>query len=310
VIAGIAGDPAVAEAEPRLRLPGVVARGDTSIEVSLELVAADAKLWRPRVAEGSFGAGTGGILLARRAAEDLGVSVGDEVTLRHPVRSGPGTLGAATTRVPVAGIHGSPFRPVAVLDAGWARRMGLAGAAHVVEVTPAPGGGVRAVQDALFGRPGVASVEAGEAGPKALADAMDRFGGVLQIGWLFALALAVLMAFNATSISAEERTREHATMFAFGLRPHVVLRIDVLENLVLGVLATAAGLALGVGILHWIVGSLVSETMPDLGLGAIVSSGTLIAAGLAGLLALGLAPLLTARRLRRMDVPSALRVME
>jgi putative ABC transport system permease protein len=99
-------------------------------------------------------------------------------------------------------------------------------------------------------------------------------------------------------------------MFAFGLRPRVVLRIEILDSLVLGLLATGAGLALGAVILRWITGSLVSETMPDLGVDPVVAGGTLLAAGAAGLLALGLAPLLTSRRLRRMDVPATLRVME
>jgi putative ABC transport system permease protein len=133
---------------------------------------------------------------------------------------------------------------------------------------------------------------------------------VLRIGWAFALALALLMAFNATAINAEERRREHATMFAFGIVPRRVVTIQVLENVLVGLLATAAGVALGRGILEWIVGSLIPETFPDLGIEVAVARGTLAAAGVAGILALAAAPVLSARRLRRMDVPATLRVME
>ena len=35
------------------------------------------------------------------------------------------------------------------------------------------------------------------------------------------------------------------------------MRVTVLENLVVGILATAAGLLLGLGILGWVIGSLV-----------------------------------------------------
>jgi putative ABC transport system permease protein len=41
-----------------------------------------------------------------------------------------------------------------------------------------------------------------------------------------------------------------------------------------------------------------------------ISAGSLLAAAAVGIAAVALAPLLTARRLRRMDVPSTLRVVE
>ena len=276
----------------------------------LELVSPRARLWRPSIVHGSLPPGARGIVLSQRAADDLGVGVGDVVTLRHPVRTGAATLGAATARVPVAGIHGNPFRQVAILDAGWARRMRLAGMANTVSVSAAAGRSPQDLQRALAGRPGVASVEEAVAPSRALDDALHQYGASLRIGWLFALALAILMAFNATTLNAEERRREHATMFAFGLGAPSVLRVTVLENLVVGVLATGAGLVLGLGILGWVIGSLVSQTVPDLGLDVALAPATLFAAGAAGLLALALAPLLTLRRLRRMDVSATLRVME
>ena len=56
------------------------------------------------------------------------------------------------------------------------------------------------LQRALAGRPGVASVEEAVAPPAARSTTRcDQFGSSLRIGWLFALALAVLMAFNATT---------------------------------------------------------------------------------------------------------------
>jgi putative ABC transport system permease protein len=63
---------------------------------------------------------------------------------------------------------------------------------------------------------------------------------------------------------SDERRREHATMFAFGIPPRSVMRINVLENVAVGILATLVGLALGTAILSWVLGSLVRETFPDL----------------------------------------------
>ena len=306
----IATDPVVGAAEPGLRLPGGVRGPAGSLDVSLELVSARSPLWRPSIEEGALPAGGRGILLSRRAADDLGVHVGDVVALRHPVRTGPATLGTATARVRVAGIHGNPFRQVAILDARWARAMRLEGTANTVAVVPAGSASPRDVQRRLSGMPAVASVEEAVSVARTLDDAMGRFGDALRIGWLFALGLAALMAFNATTINAEERRREHATMFAFGLAPRSVLRVDVVENVTVGVLATIAGLAGGLTILTWVVGSLLPETFPDLGVEVAIAPATVIAGGVAGIVALALAPLLTARKLRRMDVPATLRVME
>jgi putative ABC transport system permease protein len=309
-VRAVAADPSVGAAEPGLRVPGAVGHGRRTLDVSLELVSPRARLWRPSVVEGSFPPGARGILLSRRAADDLGVGVGEPVTVRHPVRTGASTLGEATARTRVAGIHGNPFRQVAILDAGWAGAMRLAGTANTVSVTAAPGRSPQDVQRALAGRPAVASVEEAVAPIRTLDEALHQFGGSLRIGWLFALALAVLMAFNATSINAEERRREHATMFAFGLGTPTVMRITVLEHLALGLLATVSGLLLGLGILGWVIGSLVSQTVPDLGLEVALGSTTLLAATAAGLLSLAAAPVLTVRRLRRMDIAATLRVVE
>ena len=309
-VRAIAGDAEVGTAEPGLRLPASVAGPGGSVDVGLELIAADSRLWRPSFEAGGLDSGDRGLVLSRRAAEDLDVGVGDSVTLRHPVRTGAATLGSADTRARVAGIHAGPFRHVAFADAGWASSMGLAGAANIVAVVPAAGASPRDVQSALFGQPGVASVEEAAIASRTLDDALDQFGSVLRIGWIFALALGLLMAFNATAINTDERRREHATMFAFGVRPRSVLRINVLENVAVGILATLVGLALGTAILSWVVGSLVRETFPDLAVEMAIAPATLIAAALAGVVALALAPVVTLRRLRRMDVPSTLRVME
>lgn len=50
--------------------------------------------------------------------------------------------------------------------------------------------------------------------------------------------------------------------------------------------------------------------MPDFAIDPVLSAGTLVTAVLLGVIAVGLAPLFTANRLRHMDVPSALRVVE
>ena len=52
------------------------------------------------------------------------------------------------------------------------------------------------------------------------------------------------------------------------------------------------------------------DTFPDLGIAIVVSPATLATALGLGVLAVAIAPLLTVRKLRRMDLPATLRVME
>jgi putative ABC transport system permease protein len=78
-------------------------------------------------------------------------------------------------------------------------------------------------------------------------------------------AMPLLIAYNSAAINAEERTREHATMFAYGVPAARVMRGNVIEALLTGVLATAIGIAAGFAILRWMVDVSMANTMPDLG---------------------------------------------
>jgi len=147
------------------------------------------------------------------------------------------------------------------------------------------------------------------AGSAALQDLMAQFTGILRFLELFVLLLALLIAFNASAISVDERARDHATMFAFGVRPFAVLRGLTVEALLVGLLGTLVGIGLGVLAVRWIVSGAATD-MPDLGMIVSIAPSTIATAIALGVLAVGMAPLFTFRRLRRMDVPSTLRVME
>jgi putative ABC transport system permease protein len=82
------------------------------------------------------------------------------------------------------------------------------------------------------------------------------------------------------------------------------------EPFITGALATAVGVVAGYAILNWIVGVSMHNTMPDLGTLISISAATCGLATLAGTVTVTLAPLLTLKRLRRTDIPSALRVVE
>ena len=291
-VQAVVRSPAVRQPRQSLRVPVTLGANGSRVNAFLETSARD------------------GLLVARRAAKDLGIGVGDWVSVRHPVPSANGGFGIATTRLRVTGYHSSPFRFIAYTSAQSAARLGLAGLTSRVSVVPAPGHSELDVKRALMTNPGVAAVQHASATTDAVDDRMSQFTDVIAMTVLIAIAMAVLMAYNTSAINADERARENATMFAFGVPVRRVLRLGVSEALLVGGLATVAGFGAGYLLLRWIAYSSMTETMPDIDMFLSISPFTIAAAIAAGLIAVGLAPLFTRRRLRRTDIPSTLRVVE
>ena len=92
------------------------------------------------------------------------------------------------------------------------------------------------------------------------------------------MGLALLIAFNTTTIGVDERAREHATMLAFGLPPRTVLGLTVTESVLVGVLGTVTGVAAGYGLLAWLTATTIAGVMPEIGVTAALSAGTVAAA--------------------------------
>ena len=311
VPAALAKVPGVQAVAPTLRLGGtLIADNGSRIDVQLELLDLQNEVWNPTITDAVDPGGLPGIVLAEKAASDLGLVPGDVVTVRHPVRlSGETAFGSVDEPMRVIGLHPYPIRAFAYLDDTTAARFRLAGMANTVQLGLAPGADPGAVKRAVFELPGVASAQPADATVSILEDLMASFTGIFRIVELFVLGLALLIAFNAAAISVDERSREHATMFAFGVTPPSVLRGITMEGLIVGLLGTVIGIVFGMLAVRWVIGGAATD-MPDLGMTVTVSVATIATAVLLGVIAVGLAPLFTYRRLRRMDVPSTLRVME
>jgi putative ABC transport system permease protein len=163
---------------------------------------------------------------------------------------------------------------------------------------------------ALFDMPGVVSAQPIDALVRSMRDLVAQFTDVLGVVALVALALALLVAYNSATISQDERRREVATMLAFGLPTRRVIGSAMVESGLIGLFGTVAGIAGGFGALVWLVYGLLPTSMPDFALTPAISPETVVVAVGVGIVAVGLAPLLTWRRLTRMDLPATLRVVE
>jgi putative ABC transport system permease protein len=300
----------VGQVAPVLRSGAVLmAPGRDDVEVLLEAVDVDSVLWAPTAEDGALPADRPGIVVARKAADDLGLAAGDTVTLQHIALEETG-LALVRSRVEIAAVHPGAFRFNAYVDRSQLAAFGVPGAVNSLYVVPAPGHDVGDVTRELFGLPGVASVQPVAATSRLVQDSLEDFVGVFRVLQAFILFLAVLIAYNATSINADERARERATLFAFGLPLRRVVALETVEGILIGSMGTAIGVGLGLLIVRWLITATLATTMPELGLEVAVSGGTVLAALVLGVLAVAIAPLLTVRRLRRMDIPGTLRVVE
>lgn len=304
----------VADASTGLSLPATVRAVDRSagaahVDVVLQTLSPDS-VWTPTVSDGAAPRGRDEILLSRKAAADLGVAPGDQVVVSHPQRVGADQFRTVQSRMRVAGTHPDPVRVPAYADASVASRFGFAGLVNLVQTVPEAGVPPEDVQRAMLASPVVASAQSVTATTDALETALEQFTSILIVAAGVVLLLALLIAFNAASIAVDERARENATMLAYGLPVRSLLAMQTTESAFTGLLGTVLGLAAGFGVLSWMVGSLLAETAPDFGLSPVLSATTVATAFALGVLAVAVAPLFTVRRLRRMDVPSALRVIE
>jgi putative ABC transport system permease protein len=251
------------------------------------------------------------VVLTEKAAGDLGVRPGDRVVLHLPRRNGPLSYRFVDRSVRVIGLNPMPLRSLAWLDHTYGASLtNLAGITNVVVVEPRAGVRSTTVQRRLFPVAGVSSVQPVAALSDGLRKELDRALGILTIVEVMVLVLALLIAFNAASINADDRARENATMFAFGFPVASVVVIEVVESLIVGLIGTAVGVLAGWWLLDWLVTGLLPTTLPELGLVTALSTRTLLIAVGFGVLAVALAPLLTIRKLLRMDIPSTLRVVE
>jgi putative ABC transport system permease protein len=309
-VEAVTASPLLARVEPALQLGGTVLHNGVELQVTIQMQEFEGGMWAPTVTEGEFDASTPGILIAEKAAQDLDIGPGSFVTLRHPVLMGEGTFALVDTGLPVLGVHPHPFRFVTYMDIRHAGIFGLADTANTLYALPSEGAEINEVKRELFNVPGVVSTEPVTILADVFRDLMEQVLGLLQIVEGVVLLLALMIAFNTSSISMDERAREHATMFAFGISPRRVLGIAITESAVIGIIATLLGLLGGYALLRYVLDFTASDVSPDIQILPVLSPSTVGVALALGVLAVAAAPLLNFRRLRRMNIPSTLRVME
>jgi len=251
-----------------------------------------------------------GVLLSERAARNLGVQPGYTITLRHPCRTGLLSYDWVETEVLVSGTHPLPLCFQTYMDLRHADMMGLSGIINAVQVIPAPGVTQDEVKQVLFDQYSVASVQSVAAVIRVFEELIGEFVSIFSVMQAAAVVLALLIAYNSTSINLDERVREVATMFAYGVRVRTALRVAVTENLLASILGTIVGCGVGVLLMVFMLNQVFSTVIRDIEIAVSLELLTFGVALLVGVLVAVLTLLLSIGKMTRMDIPSTLRVKE
>jgi putative ABC transport system permease protein len=311
-VSAISRSPALLMSEPAIQVPGIAIHNGTHFQVIIEALNLGNELWSPTLIRATDHPlpGVPSVLISEHAARDLHLKLGDTFTLKLPHREGLFAFRTLDTEVQVSGLHDNPWRTFVYMDLDQAGLMGLEGMVNTLHVIPAAGVSVSEAKNAMFDYSAVASVMPVRDTIDSARDFLKevvRFLAGVEIG---VIMLAFLIAFNSTAINMSERAREVATMFAFGLPVRTATRMAMVENLITGALGTLAGFGLGLVIVVWFFNDRMPAIVPDVRFKVTLSASTLILACVVGVGVVALTPLLAMRKLKSMDIPSALRVME
>ena len=255
--ARVATDPRVAVASPVLEL-GSYALDTSGKRVALRVVGVDALLVArvapalmplPTRQSGRFDLfAPDAVFLNSAASRALGLTPGTPARLQmqQALRLQP---------VQVAGRVGASGSPLAVMDIGAVQDLfDKAGQLTRIDVRLAPGADRQALLVALRADPRWSSnlsvVQPGDA-EQRIGNLSRAYRVNLTVLALVALFTGAFLVFSVLALSVAKRAQQFALLGVLGLSGRERLRLVLAESLVLGIVGSAAGIALGSG-LAWL----------------------------------------------------------
>ena len=259
---------------------------------------------------GRWASGPGEVVIDAGSAAKAHYTLGDRVVISTLGRRHRYTL---TGTVSFGGVDSLGLASVAAWDVKTAQSLlGREGRYDSISLAAAKGTSpaalVRAVEP-LLGR----DLQVKDSAAQAADDAKDLDSGMAMIRAFLlgfggiALLVGAFVIFNTLSITVAQRTREFATLRTLGASRKQVMRSVRLEGLVIGLLASALGLLLGLGIARGMI-ALFSAVGVDLPKASTVfAPRTAIVSLLLGTSITLIASLLPARRATRVPPIAAVR---
>ena len=247
VLAQVARHPQVVLASPVLELPSVAQVGDRRLP--LRVVGIDAlalptiaPALMPRPADGAdryalFAPGQVFLNAAARKA------IGDQAT-QLQLRAG-----TQWKTLQIAGQVAAGGAALAVMDIGAAQDLfGRGGQLSRIDLRLAPGTGhadfIRSLQQSPGWPSGIQIAEPGDAAER-VSNLSRAYRVNLTVLALVALFTGAFLVFSVLALSVAKRAQQFALLGVLGLTPRERLRLVLAESLLLGLIGSAAGIALG-----------------------------------------------------------------
>jgi putative ABC transport system permease protein len=201
-----------------------------------------------KLVEGEWASGPDQVVIDLNTADEQGFKLGDRIEIagEGPIRAY--TLAGIARFGDVASLGGAT---IALFDVATARRVLDKTGFDAIAVAARDGVGQNELIDSIQPvLPESAEVRTGAEQAEADGEGVNEFVTFIRYFLLafggIALFVGAFVIFNTLSITVAQRTKELATLRTLGASRRQVLRSVVLEGTVLGIVASAVGLGLGV----------------------------------------------------------------
>ncbi len=306
-VAAIGAVDGVAAAEPVVTVPAAVSSGAGSYATQLQGYMADTRVHGFRTQGGTLPAD--GILAGVALADEIGVKVGDPVTVSFS------TLGTSF-QTTLQGFVDEPMGTMVYMERN-ALISALAGAEPAVTEAELADPTIttvvarfdgaadhQAAIDRIAGLDTVVSVVDNRALQNLIDDFMGFFYIFVGVMLLFGGAMAFALIFNTISVNVAERSTEYATLRANGLSSRSIGALITGENVLLTTIGIVPGLIVGYLAARWFMSSYTSDILQfDLEMRPT----TLVLAALAMIVVALLSVIPGIRTVNRLDIASVVR---
>ncbi|MFX0086348.1 MAG: ABC transporter permease [Candidatus Hodarchaeota archaeon] len=309
----ITHNPKIKRSTLAIQVPGIIYGTEDSYSLTILLFDLTNEIWTPELIDGNRSTESlnPGIILSKKTASDLNVVVGERVILEHLFRESIYQYSTInTTNVEVIGIDDSQVRFWAYMDLSNSYLLNCTGLVNSVILDPKSEVNIDSIQQDLFGIPGYSGVQTIIRLVETYEELIELFTSVLTVIQYAIMGLAFLMTFNTATINFDERIREFATMGAFGTPIRTSTWMLMVESIIIGVLGTLLGFyPLGLMVME-IFQIQIRISIPEVSLDGFLFLDSITIILFIGVVIVALTPFLSIRKLIKMDLPSALRVVE
>ena len=187
----------------------------------------------------------GGIVLTEKLCEELGISVGDAVTLeREDGRS---------AELPVTGVTENYITSFAYVPSALYAEAFREDPEFSTLLCNITGDHAREESEKLMRCAGVAFARSSQTLKDTFADSIRSMNGVVYVLILAAGLLSIVVLYNLTNVNICERRKELATLSVLGFHPRETERYIFRESNLLSFFGSLAGLAVGVWLHRFVV---------------------------------------------------------